>query len=68
MGMPPMVTQQTQPVTQQLQQQSAQHWTTWQQVASPVVQWMHTPSAVFSTVQTQQQKFTEQTVWPFIVT
>jgi len=24
-GMPPMVTQQTQPVTQQLQQQSAQH-------------------------------------------
>jgi hypothetical protein len=67
-GMPPMVTQQTHPVTQQAVQHSAQAWTTWQQVASPVVQLMHTPSVVFSTVQTQQHMLMLQTVCPFIIT
>jgi hypothetical protein len=67
-GMPPIVTQQTQPVTQHVVQHSAQAWTTWQQVASPVVQLMQTPSDVFSTVQTQQHMLTQQTFWPFIMT
>jgi hypothetical protein len=67
-GMLPIVTQQTQPVTQQVQQQSAQLCTTWQQVESPVVQEMQTPSEVFSTVHMQQQKLQQQTQVPFIMT
>src|SRR4051794_3227066 len=67
-GVPLMVTQEVQPaVTMQLTQ-SQQAWIIWQQLASPLVQVMHTPVSVISHLHMPIVKLQAQTVMPFIVT